>query len=177
MPITRFDASVRDWVLHHQNEGVRAVFQAVSTVCAPNKMIALAFLVVLLLWWKGRRLAAGSLLVAPLGTIATTDTAKDIYERARPAGGYGPHDYSFPSAHATASTAVCCAVAYVLWQERIVPGAFAVAFAVLVPLVVGASRVYLDVHWTTDVLAGWGFGLGIAAVSIALARVTWRARA
>jgi undecaprenyl-diphosphatase len=84
---------------------------------------------------------------------------------------------SFPSAHSAASAAVCCAVAWVLWQERMISGALAIALATIIPLLVGVSRLYLDVHWTTDVLAGWGYGLCVAALSVALSRATRRARA
>jgi undecaprenyl-diphosphatase len=38
----------------------------------------------------------------------------------------------------------------------------------LVPLIVGLTRLYLDVHWTTDVVGGWTVGLFVAAMSAAL---------
>ena len=46
-----------------------------------------------------------------------------------------------------------------------IPRPAAIAVASIVPLVVGASRVYLDVHWTTDVLGGWSVGSLVAALS------------
>ena len=76
--------------------------------------------------------------------------------------------YSFPSAHATTSAAISCTLAYVFWRERLVPGAAALLGAVTVPLLVGVSRVYLDVHWAADVVGGWCAGLVIAALSAGL---------
>ena len=76
--------------------------------------------------------------------------------------------YSFPSGHATVSAAVCCTLAYVLWREGFVGRWTALAFAVVVPILVGVSRLYLNVHWATDVLGGWIVGLMIAALSAAL---------
>jgi undecaprenyl-diphosphatase len=64
--------------------------------------------------------------------------------------------------------AVCCTLAYVFWREGFVGRTTAIVVAVLVPFIVGLSRVYLDVHWATDVLGGWCLGLLIAVLSVVL---------
>ena len=63
--------------------------------------------------------------------------------------------YSFPSGHSTGSMAISVTLAYVLARHRVAPHwgvatATAMAFSVLV----GMSRLYLDVHWGTDVFGG-----------------------
>jgi undecaprenyl-diphosphatase len=111
-------------------------------------------------------------LVAPV--IATTlfNLVKRVYARPRPlqgpVGGRVGSDFSFPSGHGTTSAAVCCTLAYVLWREGVIGRTAAITLAVAVPLLVGGSRVYLNVHWTTDVLGGWCLGILIASLSIAL---------
>jgi undecaprenyl-diphosphatase len=57
---------------------------------------------------------------------------------------------------------------YVLARERIISWPAAIAIGGIVPLVVGLTRLYLDVHWTTDVVGGWTVGLFVAAMSAAL---------
>jgi undecaprenyl-diphosphatase len=76
--------------------------------------------------------------------------------------------FSFPSGHAATSAAVMVTLCYVLAREEIISWRTAIILGGSVPLVVGLTRLYLDVHWTTDVVAGWTVGLFVAAMSAAL---------
>jgi membrane-associated phospholipid phosphatase len=58
----------------------------------------------------------------------------------------------------------------VLWREHMLAPPIAIVIAVLPPLIIGLSRVYLDVHWMTDVAAGWMGGLLIASIARLLYR-------
>ncbi len=81
---------------------------------------------------------------------------------------------SFPSSHAMASLIVYLTLAWVIGQQ---PGArtvraYLVVVALTVSFVAGFSRLYLSVHWPSDVLAGWMAGLAWLATSALLARKT-----
>ena len=167
---TAFDSAVRHWVVAHQSRPVAVFFAVVSTIGSVTPMVCVAIVGAAILLYRGRTHVAAAVLVAPAAAVASYLMLKNIFARVRPSGlgNILEGTYSFPSAHATSSSAICCTLAYVFWRERLVNGAAAILFAVFVPLLVGASRVYLDVHWTTDVLGGWSAGVLIAALSAAL---------
>jgi undecaprenyl-diphosphatase len=167
---TTFDGAVQRWVLGHQYPALDLLFSVVTLVGGITGMWIIALLGAAYLWYRGRRWVAASVLVAPAVAVSLFNVVKRVYARPRPLGlGSGVDGtYSFPSGHSTASAAVCCTLAYVLWREKLVRGPTALAFAVLVPLVVGASRLYLNVHWTTDVLGGWCVGVLVAVLSAVL---------
>ena len=105
--------------------------------------------------------------MSPAAAVAIFLAVKRIYRRARPAGGKRLHQltYAFPSGHSAAAAAVLGSTAYVLSREGMVPSTVGVPVATIGTLLIGASRVYLDVHWTTDVLGGWSVGTLVAALS------------
>jgi undecaprenyl-diphosphatase len=131
--------------------------------------LALLFPLVALLAWslfqRQRRDAAAFVLLALLGSTALSHLAKLGLMRPRPdlywAGTVLPGDWSFPSAHTMQISAVAVALLLVAGRRRPL---FAAALAIAV-LLVGLSRIYLQVHFPSDVLAGlvagacWVFGL------------------
>jgi undecaprenyl-diphosphatase len=104
-----------------------------------------------------------AMLIAVTGVTELLNLAlKETFQRARPSlftEIATLHSYSFPSGHAMASAAVYGSVALLAGkacpEHRL---AFAVGAAVLV-LLIGLSRIYLGVHWFTDVIAGITAGL------------------
>ena len=83
---------------------------------------------------------------------------KSLFRRARPLDTLIPAEgYSFPSGHAFASTVFYGMMVYLVWRltDRTWVRALAAALGPLAFLAVGLSRVYLNVHFLTDVVAGW----------------------
>jgi undecaprenyl-diphosphatase len=119
------------------------------------------------------------LLLAVGGGIAITGVAKEFFARPRPdlvPLGSIVETASFPSGHsmmaAVAYLSLAVLVSRVLHRRRL--KVYVLATAILVTLGVGVSRVYLGVHWPTDVLAGWLVGLGWALVCLLGARLLAR---
>ncbi len=115
------------------------------------------------LWLRGRRGAVAFLLVSVGGGQALSTIFKAGFDRPRPdlvPHGTITYTSSFPSGHAMMATVTYLTLAALL--ARSAPSrrirAYIVALAVLASLAIGASRIYLGVHWPTDVLAGWTAG-------------------
>lgn len=164
-----FDSAVRAWSLAHRTALLDPLFAALTWVGAPLVMGTLALLAAATLWrWRGARVAAAS-VVSPVVVLALIALLKLLFHRVRPAGAlqYTHLGYSFPSGHASGSMAVAVTLAYVLAREQLVPR-WAGAVAVVFSLLVGWSRIYLDVHWATDVIGGWAVGLAVAAAGAAV---------
>lgn len=113
--------------------------------------------------------AAALVLVATFGGLGLSYLLKGFYDRPRP--DVVPHlihvsSESFPSGHAMLSAVVYLTLGALL--ARLVEGRwikfYFVAVAVILTLLVGFSRVYLGVHYPTDVVAGWAAGVAWAVV-------------
>ena len=164
------DNAVRGWFLAHQNPTLYQIATALSWIGSPTVMVIIA--IAAGVWfYRGRgRSKAGVIVAAPAAGGLLAGGIKLLYGRARPAGAalFNERSFAFPSGHAATSAAVMVTLCYVLARERIISWPVAIVIGGIVPFIVGITRLYLDVHWTTDVVGGWTVGLFVAAMSAAL---------
>jgi len=165
-----FDRPIRRWVLAHQTPAATRAFLLVTRVGAPAVVVPGAALVSAWFWRRRGLPIAAAVVLSPAVATALFLVTKRLYARQRPVGRTRPRlrTYAFPSGHATASAAVFGTLAYVFRREDMLSARQAAALAVSAPLAIGASRVYLDAHWSTDVLGGWSLGGLVAALSAAV---------
>ena len=152
-----FDARIVHYLHIHGSPALHAFMTAVSQVGSGMGHTILITCVVLYLIWKSRFLPDGlTLIVAGSGDAVLNEALKRVFHRFRPEPAYYHMGYSFPSGHAMASVVVYGLLAYVLSQELEFQWRILVWTAALfMILMVGFSRVYLGVHYPTDVLGGY----------------------
>lgn len=132
-------------------------------------LVFLVAVVVIFLLMQGKRRAALFVLAAVAGGVLVSSLLKLGFERPRP--DLVPHatavfTTSFPSGHSMMSAVVYLTLGALL--ARVQPKrrlkVFLIGVACVLTLMVGVSRVYLGVHWPTDVLAGWAAGAAWASL-------------
>ena len=138
-----------------------AVARFFTVLGEPTVLIGACVLCALWLWYAGRgRLGLTLLLIALIGR-GLSEAQKYWIARVRP--DIEPHlvivkTSSFPSGHATSSMIFYLALALAL-TARTRWNRIAATGATLLSLLIGTSRVMLGVHWPSDVIGGWAFGM------------------
>ena len=150
-------------------------------VTALGSFVAVAIAVAATSLWavaRRRYLDAGVLVVASLLTYLLTHLAKAHYDRPRPADALvDVAGSAFPSAHAAYSVAwIACAVVLVRTGGSWAGRTAVVTAAVILAAAIGLTRIYFNVHYLSDVEAGWGLGATVFALLGIVALVVGRLR-
>jgi membrane-associated phospholipid phosphatase len=171
-PLVQVDAHVADTLHANLVPSATTTFAVVTTFGTTPVLALVAGTVAAYLVRRGRRLDAALLAVTLGGAQLLTWILKAVFERPRPSFEDPVATaswFSFPSGHALSSIAVYGALAYLFVgggrssQTR----ALVAGLALLVALI-GFSRLYLGVHYLTDVLAGYSAGLAWLLLAIGL---------
>jgi undecaprenyl-diphosphatase len=122
-------------------------------------VLLLLVVVVPLFYQRGWKLSATLLLVSTAGSAVLTTVLKGVFQRARPElfdSDYHASFYSFPSGHATVAVGLYGMLTLVLAYRLQGTARWAVVvLGILVVLLIGFSRLYLGVHYPTDIVAGY----------------------
>lgn len=162
------DSSLPGWL-----DGTMRMITALGYYWVVLPLLAAA---VLAFYLKGWRLSAVLLLVSTGGSILLTTVLKAVFQRARPEltqTDYVASFYSFPSGHATVAVGLYGALTVILAYQARGLARWAIASGgVLLVLLIGLSRLYLGVHYPTDVLAGF-LAAPLWVISVGSAYVVW----
>ncbi|WP_328401352.1 phosphatase PAP2 family protein [Nocardia sp. NBC_00403] len=165
------------WLSQHRTPALTTVTRLAMDAGMSNTVIAAAGVVGLVVvvtkrwWWQGITIA-----VSVVAAQSAARALKHMVQRERP-----PVDlsvvqvgaFSMPSTVA-AMTAAVAVTAYLALPWPTGRRGWIVGLSATLVVSIGIAMVYLGAHWPTDVLAGWGVGVGVAGVVMSLARVAFR---
>ena len=171
--MANFDIWVNLFMNTHVSPFVANVASWISLLGGTYVTIGAGLILALILAFKKKwRLSAISMLSIGL-TSFFLGTFKEFFMRLRPENALQfLTDYSFPSGHAGLAAAFFIVFAYVCalniksWIKR----ESAMTGCILAIIVIGVSRIVLNVHWSSDVIAGWALGTFLATASILFVR-------
>jgi undecaprenyl-diphosphatase len=158
----KFDMFVRNSVHQHSTPGLTRLMQAFSFLGSVGTVTSLC-LVVLGAFLYFRRMRMAALLgITMLGMAVLDEALKLSFHRPRPVAFFGPtpSSYSFPSGHAFGALCFYGVLAAIL-TPRVhgKPAKWAIwSAAVFLIAMIGFSRIYLGVHYPSDVIAGYAAG-------------------
>ena len=178
--VAGLDRPALSWVVEHRTSALTSFFVAVSTLGNTAVVATVSVVVVAGMLLARQWVSAGQVALAQLGAGALVVAGKAAVGRQRPPEVTRlavEQTLSFPSGHALGTTVLAVTLVSVVWRySRRWPYArrrsvrvFSAAVAALVASAVGVSRVYLGVHWVTDVLGGWLIGGTWAIVCLTVA--------
>jgi undecaprenyl-diphosphatase len=173
-PQLRLDTSVSTaWYAgDHRSGAMNALLQV---LCAPGLavvryVVAVPVLLVLIrlrVWWTVAWVSSVAFLISPLTTVA-----KALVGRVRPPfanGGALDPSPSFPSGHSSGIAASVVAALVLLWPVLSAAARrVSLVIGVVLIVVVGFARMWLGVHYLSDVLAGWSLGIAWALLTALL---------
>ena len=161
--VYRVDQAAQAWFGHVRQPAVTVLLGAVTDIGGTAGLVTLVSVVAALLLARRERASAIFLLVTAGAGALLNLGLKLIFARARPDLASALAEarwYSFPSGHAMGSFITFGALAYLLLRQPWpwVARSAGLAVAMTMVILVGLSRVYLGVHWASDIAGGWSAG-------------------
>ena len=166
-----FDLPILDWIAANIANPVLDILMPYITMLGDAGIFWIIWAVILLLIPKTRRAGLAMGIALLMGLVVCNLTLKPLCARIRPYDFYGqsmqllvatPHDYSFPSGHTIASFEAATALA--LHHKNLgIP-------ALILAGLIAFSRLYLYVHYPTDVIVSLGLGIAFAFIGTWLAK-------
>lgn len=177
--LAHFDTELAESLGRHLSYDVLNAFSIVTVLGNRDVLTVLATLVAVALLLKKRWTLAGAWAAATAGGGLMNLVLKEIFARTRPVHEHGlvtETSFSFPSGHASGSMLIYSLLGYLLVRNT--PKQWHIPIAIVMSaliIFVGSSRVILQVHYFSDVLAGYASAAAWVALCIAgLEAVRWR---
>lgn len=173
--ITKIDLLINSKVTLLWNPILDKTMLFITNIVSPSPLIILSFLLSLFLIYKKRHQKFFILAFSLIAGLLSEVVIKFLIHRLRPTNSLiQVTRYSFPSGHATISIIFFSFLIYCFKDEiknKLLKTIFILASIILF-LIIGFSRIYLDVHWFSDVVAGFSLGAFWLSLSILIFNLT-----
>lgn len=158
--LSNMDLTVQSWVLAHRIEALNDFFIVMTQLGSPFTFLFLTVLLTIALLVLRRFRDVFYLDAGLLITWALMHETKKLVGRPRPEGDFlsFASGYSFPSGHAMVSMFFYGFLAFLLYRQGSRLSRWLGHILVFLIFLIGFSRIYLNVHFLTDVIAGFIFG-------------------
>ena len=155
----QLDTRVVAVVNQHQSPAATHFFETITFFGSTNFLLPAYSILIIILLLEKRKRTAFNIGVIGVSSSAVLYLLKEIFKRHRPTDPLMAHvtGFSFPSGHSFSSFTFYALIIYLFWQLKISPLAKGIIafFFFLFALLISYSRVYLRVHYPSDVVAGF----------------------
>lgn len=156
-----FDTAWLYWLHGYTNPSLDAVMLTITQLGDPSVVVIIVTVTLGMLWLQNHRSEAKIFAIACLGAVILNSGMKLFFAKPRPhlfPSLISETSFSFPSGHALGSLVMYGFLAYLLSSHFPKFSQFIYALAVVTIAAIGLSRIYIGVHWPTDIIAGYGVG-------------------
>jgi len=167
--VNSLDLAVNAFMQSIQTPFSVKLMSAITFIGDVKVLLPLSILLVLYLFYKKENLKSSLIASTLILGVLTSETLKFLVSRARPENALMKlSDYSFPSGHVLMSTLFFLLVIYLFknsMKDKVLRKLF-ITMLIIIPILISFSRLYLNVHWLTDVIAGIIIGIFWTALFI-----------
>ena len=163
------DSQTNSWAMSIQTGWFTTIAVVIAYIFDTTSLTVISLMFAVYLFYRNYGKYSVLLLAAMAGDALIVSTAKTMFHSARPLNGLVYNTgFSFPSGHTTASIVFCGLLTYLTWQHWKSPKAKTASIAISITIIsiVAFDRIYLNVHWFSDVLGGCLLGLFWLALTL-----------
>lgn len=167
-----FDNQMLEYIHNNINPLLLRIMKIVSFIGSAYFIIPLMAIVLVYNYIRKKAFESKILLMSTAGSWILNFLLKQVFQRTRPLQYFLVEQggYSYPSGHTMVATSFYFAIAYIITRNikdrRIKAICFIIATVAI--LVMGSSRLYLGVHWPTDIIGGFLMGYILFQISVTL---------
>ncbi|MDB5160006.1 MAG: phosphoesterase, PA-phosphatase-like protein [Candidatus Saccharibacteria bacterium] len=165
------DTTILSWIHSQANPTLNWIFFDLTTIGNVEVILPITILLLALLLYKKHRRHAMLVFFGVGGAAVANFILKLLFHRDRPAFWQSlitETGYSFPSGHAMLTSALILCIVAILWKTkwRII----SIVLGAILILSIGFSRLYLGVHYPTDIVAGWSVSVVWIAIVLLITK-------